>query len=603
MEPIIGKNKSEKTAKVSSFRLSGKTKQKAPMRVGGHVFFKKPDNVFVETYDSFSDKLRAKESISIEIDPSGFRVLYMRRFGQKYQVERWMEKSFDGTNTGVMEKAITLIPQFLDRKTIRRSEIVLCLFGPEVLVKTVVVPELSNEELQEAIYWTCKNEASIYTNTDIWDYKIIGHTILNKKPALKILTVFAKEEFVRKHLDLLSKINIHPDRVWAKPIALCSALQKLTHKHVFESKNLLIVDLGKDKTVHCFYSQGRLSYVRTLAMGSDKIDQALLQPLIIGDRKTSLRKEMIDKFKRKYGIISDYLNASGSPSFPFNKLYQNILPNLQSMISEIQRSITFYLNRNGTTKIDAVFLTGRGCGLKNLNLYLTKELGLPVFMMAPSFPKIRYGNYMLDTDYTAAFGAACTKSSSLNLIPKDIMKSRIYKMRRRITIFLSFFLLALLVYYSFQLQTEVDIERQKLDVLVAKYQTFVDTEMEYNQLFKNVKDLNMQKTNIKNILRQDNSLTVNLKIISSSIPDDIVLNFLDYMQVGSGEEYGIKNQREGILLIKGRVIKNLVSADLTLIQFMTDLNNIDYYKEVLLVKKINDIKNKTFLFELELQQK
>ena len=51
-------------------------------------------------------------------------------------------------------------------------------------------------------------------------------------------------------------------------------------------------------------------------------------------------------------------------------------------------------------------------------------------------------------------------------------------------------------------------------------------------------------------------------------------------------------------VIKGIVYKNFLSADITLIEFMKNLKELNYFKEITLAKKSKRIDEKIFLFQI-----
>ena len=58
---------------------------------------------------------------------------------------------------------------------------------------------------------------------------------------------------------------------------------------------------------------------------------------------------------------------------------------------------------------------------------------------------------------------------------------------------------------------------------------------------------------------------------------------------------------KGILIIEGIVYRNFMSADVTLIDFITNLKSTNFFKDVTLAKQRKQIKQNVFQFKIECQ--
>ena len=93
-----------------------------------------------------------------------------------------------------------------------------------------------------------------------------------------------------------------------------------------------------------------------------------------------------------------------------------------------------------------------------------------------------------------------------------------------------------------------------------------------------------------------------LKIISNNIPEDIVLTSINFIEKDAST-LDIKNKKysEGVLVIDGLVYRNFVSADITLIDFITNMKNTNFFKDVTLARQRKQIKQNVFQFKIECQ--
>ncbi len=578
-------------------------KRKKPSRKGPHYvqrYLRQPDEIFLDYTSGLSHRLKSSHIVCIEFGPTEVRLMHLSRAIKKYQIERWKEISIQKPDLDDPAMILETISGFIDSCKVKRPKVVLVLHGPEVIVKALKLPLMNGEQLREAVYWKIKQEISSFSENDLWDFHTISEIVEGEKKWLRVLTVIAQEKFVKRYLDILYQIRINPNKVIMKPVALTLALRSLTYERVFTTKNIALIEMGRDSTLLCFFSQGMLEFVRILPMGSNNIDKALLKPLVLKNRKITLKPEKVELFKRKFGIVDGLLKQPEKVVFPFTKLYHHMLPVLERFVSELKRSIAFYENNFTGAKVQVAFFTGLGANLKNLNSFLIQQLGFPVFSVGPFFPSIRHGEHFQGKEYTACFGAACHRGRKFNFIPNDLRIAKRYKNWQKAIIGASFFIFLALALYSINLSDKLDSYRAENAIRKSEYQEMISIEKKYKQLTQQFKEINQFNLDLLDNLKSNTKIVDNLRILSSLIPDDIVLSSIDYKDIGSTNIYDMKNENEGIIVVSGMVYKNLMSADITLIQFITELQNLNYYKNIKIINKSKDDENKIFQFKINM---
>ncbi|MEJ2055242.1 MAG: pilus assembly protein PilM [Calditrichaceae bacterium] len=575
---ITIQKKSGAENKSSGQNDAGIARSKKGIKENKSKFFIDPAKIFIQSYDKFSDRLKAKKIISIELDPSGFQVVYLSTLYHRYQIKRLGAEPFAYPNMAAIKNDIKSIPRILKRGSIHDSEILLCLSGPEIFIRTITVPELNGNELREAIYWTINKDTFIFSDSDIWDYKIVGKTTLNNKPGLKILTICSHDSFIRTYLELLKSINIQVDRIIAKPVALVSAVKLLLHNEVFEKKNFLIVDIGKANTHFCLCAQGNLVFARTVPL---RLDDILINVQAADNSKKSFVETHTDE-DEKTQRQSD-------------------------IVFEIKRSIAYFHSQNGISKPDYIFITGSGCDIEGLDTYLSSQLKMQVLKLKPEFPDNKVTQQVSKSAYLTALGAASSRFNLFKLIPRDIKLAEQYKKYRKFLYGAAALLFSLITIYSLRLNNQLEKQYVSNAKAAKEYHAIKQIDDNYNRLINDIGILSSQMKSFKVLLHTDSGIIDNLKVLSNYTPEDIRLDFAELLLTGSGEIYQLKKQAEDRLHIKGKVYKNYVFADLILSRFMKKLEDQRYYKSVKLIKKVADMEKhmekQELLFELELKTK
>jgi type IV pilus assembly protein PilM len=575
-----------------------------------------PKQLFISKEVGFLKKKMSSEIISIEIDSSFIRILHIREIKNKYHIISWAEQPL---NDKKMDRSVAImlaIRNTIDLKVLRRLKVVLSLFGPEIIIRTITVPQLKGNELKEAVFWKNQKEVLNFSEESLWDFQVISEVNEEDKKQLNVLTIITQEHYVSKYLEMLKEIDVYPKKVIVKPIALTLAFNKLINRTAIINKNLLVVDIGRESSILCFYRHMKLEFVRTIAFGSNMIDQTLNQPIILKDKQIMLDPKKITIFKRRHGILIELLQGTDKTYFPFNQLYKFMQPALQMFVNELKRSLAYYQSNYNADEINTIFITGSGCNLKNLDKYLTHQINIPVNLIAPSFPSIVSGTYVPGFEFTACFGATQSNNEKFNFIPKEIRMELKYQKYQKILILLAVLIFIILGYFSNGVLDELSRYKKATEIINVNYQKIHASQVEYDRYKNEINQIEQRLNNINQKLKIDNKICEVLKIISNYIPDDIVLSSINYierkvteLEVKPGKNGKInkqnqkkgKKEKTGVFIIDGIVYRNFISADITLIDFITKLKKSNYFKDVSLANQRKKIEENVFQFKIECQ--
>lgn len=554
--------------------------------------------LFLNKFPNILAKLKSKSVLVIEIDQSEIRILHLVKSKHLYNIGTWTTQSLTQTNIEKTDEELSALRKLIDKKLLNISEVILTLHGPEVIIRTITVPKLKGKELKEAVYWKNKNELSNISDEALYDYEIIGEKEEKNKKVYTILTILARDAFIRKKIRLLNELNIYPQYVFTKPIALTSALKHLTNKWALEEKTTVLAEIGRETTLLCFFKDGKLEFVRSLMFGSDKIDRALNNPIKLKDKTIKINPNNLNIYKQRHGIVLELLENTTKSFFPYRQLFNFIQPILQMFVSELKRSFTFYLNSYEREKIDLFFITGSGTKLKNIDKYLQLKLEVPVYSIAPAFPSILQNEYKLGYEYTACFGAGARELKNFNFLPEDIKKENKYRQSQNslklavLLIFISILVYSSLLYFEKEKYTK-DLSNRE-----SRYEKLHPSELKYQEVLDKIKAQEKKKRELLGNVSIHSKLKDILKIFSNITPKDIALTSIDYVEAGAGKLFeGIKRE-ESLVEVKGTVYKNFLSADITLIEFINALKKLNYFREITLVDKTKRIEDKIFLFKI-----
>lgn len=564
-------------------------------------YLRQPDEVFFDYSPNFFTRFKSDNFLCIEFSTFEIKLMRLIKKDKKYHVAKSEVISFQKSITFNSEIVLESIKEYYNAYKSNRTKVVLVLSGPEVLVKTIKLPVMKKDQVKEAVYWKLKQEISSFTENDLWDFYPTGEIEEENNKWQNILTVIARENFIKKYLDILNQLDIYPQKVVVKPIAFAQALKTLTYKRVAAEKNVAIIEIEQESTLLCIYRNGVLEHVKMIPVGSKDIDRELSKPLIFNKRTINIKPEKMELFKRKYGIINDLLKHPEKSVFPYTQLFKIMLPVLKRYVYEIKRNLIFYQNSFSHTKVQLAFLTGKGSGLHNLNTFLTHELGLMVYPIdLPVHDKIT-GNIYKTKEYTACFGAACHRGKIFNLVPKAILDIKKFKVWRKILILSSLLLIPIFLFLSTNLVNEIATQKLVNAKYKNKYIELNKSNQKYHQLLLHKKKMDQFKDDFMSQFRNKSSVIQNLKIFSSITPSEILLNDFSYDEPGTADLYGYKDKtNDGTLIIAGEVNRKFITSDIILVEFITTLDDLKYYKTVEMVNKARDEKKGILSFKLKM---
>jgi len=561
---------------------------------------RQPQDIFFDQLNNSRHYFKSSNIICFEFSLSEIRLMHLVKVDMKYRIKHCEELPLNNA-VGVDSETVTeAIRIFYNSCKTKSLKVVLVLGGPQILVKTIKIPSLRKDQIREAVYWKLKQEIPSFSKNDLWDFQPNGSVFEENQKWLNVLAVVARENYVGKYLDILHKIQISPQKVIVKPVAYNQLLHALMYNGIYTKRNIVLIAIEREATLLCFFKSGKLTFSKTLAVGSSTIDKKLYMPVVNGRKKVQIKAQKIELFKRKYGIVKDLLQNPGQSIFPLSQLQDRMIPELKKYVYEIRRSIQFYSNSYFGGKTDLAFITGQGAKLKNLNVYLMNELGIEVCSIRANTQHYN-NNFYPAEEFTACFGAALHKGRKFNLIPHRIRKLKKYKYWQKALLMYSILLFSILAFLSFEISATLDDYGVKHDQKKTEFTKALALENTYKGMLHNKKNLEMFSFKINKVLHKQSELEYNLHVLSSLVPDNIVLKSLDFKESASSQYYGRDKEEDGLMIIKGLVVNTNFSADLLLIQFISALQDLSYYTSIELIEKSKNETDHSLNFTLKME--
>jgi len=314
----------------------------------------------------------------------------------------------------------------------RTVEIWSAISSANVETRYVKIPKVPNRQIYNAVYWTYKKEVSFNEKTDLFDFEILGEITENGIHRLEVICYSAPL------LEIQALKNIFAGSGY--PLAGISivpfAVQNLLRTRWVEpgEKNLCELFIGRDWSRIAVFSEGNLVLSRDIKAGIISMIEAIRDELMLQGHSTAdptalgAGKSEIDgspdddRAVKLFQLLmqdpSDETLAFEPVYFQKEEIFQIILPALDRVVRQVERTIEHYNLHYSRAPVGKIFISGKVCANQQIVDYVGKQLDLPIevidpFKSAPSFLE----NVTIPqavgkrADFVPAFGMALSDNS------------------------------------------------------------------------------------------------------------------------------------------------------------------------------------------------
>ncbi|MCD4782274.1 MAG: type IV pilus assembly protein PilM [Candidatus Eremiobacteraeota bacterium] len=254
------------------------------------------------------------------------------------------------------------------------DRVVSAVSGQSVVIRPIIMTQMNERELQNAI----KFEAERYLPYSVADAQIKG-TILRKsvegeEKTMEVLLVAAPNEMVTTTQEVIKMAGITPLAIDLEPFALVRSARAVLSNEIV-NQTIALINLGASSSSINIFKEGILRHNRTITTAGNSFTKAIGQSL-------NLSFEEAEKIKKEKGVIR--VEKDATPVAPTTmRIFNVIIPVLNDLVTEIQRSFDFYRARYRGESVDKILLSGGTAKFKNIDAYMSTELGVPCEVSNP----------------------------------------------------------------------------------------------------------------------------------------------------------------------------------------------------------------------------
>jgi len=324
------------------------------------------------------------------------------------------------------------LQQFLSRNDLRGTSVAISVSGQNGLARFIKLPPVETRKIPDIVHYEARQQIPFDLNDVIWDYQRMGVGLEEEGFVLEAeIGLFAmKRDQVLRALEPFDRAGISVDHVQLAPLALYNylvfdQLTDLPPPDEYDSENpppsTVILSMGTDAS-DLVVTNGFRVWQRSIPIGGNHFTKALVKELKLTFAKA-------EHLKR---------NAASAPD-P-KGVFQAMRQVFNDLLTEVQRSISYYTTLDRTAKVQRLLAMGSGMKLPGLRRFLAQGLGLEVDVLesfrAIAGPEVLNAPAFKDNQiaFASCYGLALQglgKSSiHTNLIPKEIVQDRIIRAKK-----------------------------------------------------------------------------------------------------------------------------------------------------------------------------
>jgi type IV pilus assembly protein PilM len=405
---------------------------------------------------------------------------------------------------------------------IRTSDTVSEVTGPWTVSRYLIMPDLADDEMREAIRWGSKADFPFALEDAIIDFNKLGVLESGKgEPEAEIISAVATREVIEEQVTLLKRAGLKPLFLSIPSFSLMQAY-RVTQPTPW-AETAVIVDLGYRSTQIIVLKDGNLKFSREIAIAGDAFTQSLTGDYEINGDRNEVDESLAERIKIKIGLLGDEGTDPVIEGVPLDQVQKRLGTVMDRLQLEIERSLSYYKNQFKDHEIQRVLLTGGGSLLKGLPEALEKNIDIPVnsFQTTGSLSlrkKINKDLFLKDMPFlTTLLGLVTQTKPFINLssqfsIPqvRKISPEKLFK-----PVLASLLPLGVVLFFGHQywtasqqvshLQEEITAKKEQLAQVDKPLEEMARLELEEGQLNKEIEGfpkIKIRKILFKNLLQE-----------------------------------------------------------------------------------------------------
>ncbi len=343
-----------------------------------------------------------KDTIGLDIGSSSIKIVELRETKKGYSLQNFgvtpipPEVIVDGAlmNTSAIVDGIQTL---LGERKIKSKDVVTSVSGQSVMIKKIVLPAVTEEELEDQIQW----EAEQYIPFDINDVNL-DFQILNPgddEGNMEVLLVAAKKDMINDYVTVISEAGLNAVVMDVDAFALQNMYE--INYQIMENEVLAMVNIGCSLINIVVTKNGNYVFSRDVSVGGNLYTEEVQKQLSVSYEEA----EML-----KLGGSS-----TGETEEVMRREVEQVIRGVSDQLAgEIARSLDFYQAAAAEDQINKIWLAGGSCRVSGLAETIQQRQNIPVEILDP-FRNVDRNPKQFDPAYIEEIGPRAAVAIGLGL--------------------------------------------------------------------------------------------------------------------------------------------------------------------------------------------
>jgi type IV pilus assembly protein PilM len=331
---------------------------------------------------------KKKDAIGLDIGSSSIKLVELSEGKTGYKLENLAISPLppEAIVDGALMDSVTIIDAIRDLISTTKTKaknIVTSVSGHSVIVKKITLPFMTEAELEESIQWEAERYIPFDINDVNIDFQIFGSGPENPD-VMDVVLVAAKKDIINDYVSVIMESGLNPVIIDIDSFALENMLA--INYEVDKEETVAMANVGASITNINIVKNNISGFTRDIFKGGNQITEEIQRQLHIDYEEAE---------KIKVGSKVDVTSQT---------IIQNVLKTASdSLAIEIANSLDFFQSTSTYEKINKLYLSGGGSKIKDFDIILQQQIGIPVEMINP-FKKVEYKEKNFDLEYLREIG-------------------------------------------------------------------------------------------------------------------------------------------------------------------------------------------------------
>jgi type IV pilus assembly protein PilM len=290
------------------------------------------------------------------------------------------------------------IRSLIDGLKVKTKNVAVSICGHPVYIKTINVPSMSKEQLEESIKWEAEQQIPFDIDDVNIDFQILD--IQTSPDQMPVLLVAAKKDMINDYTAVIEEAGLIPTIVDYTGFAIENAYNLSYDSSPDEVVTL--VNIGANWMNMNFLHGGNSAFTRDISLGGRQITEEI-------QKRLKMTYEEAEALKVKE-------RDAGAQTAEVEKIIQGTA---EQLATEVRRSLEFFDAGSHSGEMRKIYLTGGCAKIRMLPSLIEERIGTPVEVFNP-FTKIEYHMDEYSPEYIKEVGPMAAVAVGLALRREDL---------------------------------------------------------------------------------------------------------------------------------------------------------------------------------------